>query len=84
MDDLFDDFQWHSSVGIDDIVYKNHFVTKMANNEINLQQFIAGGDKLLVHKTTKALWKFSDDKKSIVPVFSSDVLTEDDIDGMVN
>ena len=84
MDNLFDDFQWHSSVGIDDIVAEEHFVSKMANNTINLKQFIAGGDKMLVHKTTKALWQFSEDNQTIVPVFSSDVLTADDLDKLVD
>jgi hypothetical protein len=41
--------------------------------------FIVAGENFLIHKTTRCLWKLSDDKKSIEPVFNRDVLTEDDV-----
>lgn len=77
MDNIFDSFSWHSSIGIDETLKDNkRFVTRVANNESSLRSFVASGDsKFLVHKTTKALWRVSDDKKTIEPVFPTDVLT---------
>jgi hypothetical protein len=42
--------------------------------------FISGGGGTLIHKTTKCLWRISDDKKSIEPVFSSDVMTDKEVE----
>ena len=83
--DIFDDFAWHSSIGIDETLEKNRrFVTRLAASNRNLHQFLTAGDSLLIHKTTKALWKFSDDHKSIEPVFGSDILTEDDLKSLAD
>lgn len=80
MNDIFENFSWHSAIGIDFGVDGNKkFVTRMANNKTARAMFIVAGDNLLIHKTTKCLWKFSEDKKSIEPVFSTDVLTEDEV-----
>ena len=79
MDDLFNNFFWHSSIGIDETVDKKRFITKISYTESNLRKFVAQGENLLVHKTTKSLWKKSDDGKSIEAVFSSDILTEEDL-----
>jgi len=48
-----------------------------------MSMFIAASDGLLIHKTTKCLWRISDDKKSIEPVFGSDVLSDEEVDGIV-
>jgi len=80
--DIFEEFSWHSSIGIDDALDGHkRFVTRIANTQRARRQFIAagGGDNILVHKTTRALWKISDDKQSIQPVFATDVLTDDDL-----
>jgi hypothetical protein len=80
MDDIFEGFSWHSAIGIDFGVDGNkRFVTRMANCKAARAMFIQSGDTTLIHKTTKCLWKFSEDKKSIEPVFSTDVLTEDEV-----
>jgi hypothetical protein len=80
MKDMFDNFCWHSSIGIDDVVDNNrNFVTRIANTKRARSQFITAGENLLIHKLTEALWKISDDKKTIEPVFGSDILTEDDL-----
>ena len=80
MDDIFDGFSWHSAIGIDvDLDGSKKFVTKVANNKSARSMFIVAGKNMLIHKTTKCLWKFSDDGNSIEPVFSTDVLSEDEV-----
>ena len=75
----FEGFSWHSSIGIDcSLDGSRKFVTRMPNSRQARSMFVAAGDSLLVHKTTRCLWKVSDDKKFIEPVFSSDVLTEEE------
>tara|TARA_R110000824_G_scaffold24779_2_gene86821 strand:- start:4008 stop:4226 length:219 start_codon:yes stop_codon:yes gene_type:complete len=37
------------------------------------------GDNFLIHKSTKALWRFSEDSQYIEPLFESDILTEEQI-----
>jgi hypothetical protein len=79
MSDIFDYFAWHSAIGIDEtLAGDKKFVTRMPNTREARSMFAQAGD-LLVHKVTKSLWKFSDDGASIEPVFSSDVLTEDEV-----
>lgn len=78
--DIFEGFCWHSSIGIDSTLEGNkRFVTRLPNNRIAMSMFTASGSNLLIHKTTRCLWRLSEDKKTIEPVFSSDVLSEDDV-----
>jgi hypothetical protein len=78
--DIFENFAWHSSIGIDSAIDGNkQFVTRLPNTAKARRSFVASGDSLLIHRTTKSLWKVSDDKKSIEPVFATDVLTEDQV-----
>jgi hypothetical protein len=78
--DIFADFNWHSSIGIDATLEGNkRFVTRIANTKMARDMFMDAGNDLLIHKTTRCLWKVSDDKKSIEPVFRHDILTEDDV-----
>jgi hypothetical protein len=78
--DIFDGFLWHSSIGIDDnLDGRKKFVTRIANTPKARSMFIASGDSFLIHRTTRALWKLSDDKKSIEPVFDTDVLGEEEV-----
>jgi hypothetical protein len=79
-DGIFDDFNWHSSIGIDcTLAGDQKFVSRLPNTKKARMLFMAAGNDLLIHKTTRCLWKISDDKKSIEPVFSNDVLTEDEV-----
>jgi len=79
MKDVLADFNWHSSIGIDDAIENNkRFVTKVAATKTAMIDFVAAGD-YLVHKSTNALWRMSDDKGYIEPVFGSDILTEDEL-----
>lgn len=78
--DIFEGFGWHSSVGMDCAVDgSKSFVARLPNNGAARSMFSAAGGDYLIHKTTRCLWKLSEDKKSIEPVFSSDVLTEDEV-----
>ena len=79
-EEIFEGFCWHSSIGIDSTLEGNKkFVTRMPNNKQARSMFTASGNNLLIHKTTRCLWKLSDDKQTIVPVFSSDVLSVDEV-----
>lgn len=78
--DVFDGFCWHSCIGIDSSLEGHkRFVTRMPYDRTAASMFISAGNNLLIHKTTRCLWEFSKDKKSIVPVFNSDVLSEDEV-----
>lgn len=78
--DFFDGFNWHSSIGIDsEIDGRRRFVTRLPNTRQARGMFASAGGHLLIHRTTRALWKVSDDKKSIEPVFDTDVLSEEDV-----
>ena len=81
MRDFLEEFSWHSSIGIDDAIKDNkRFVTRMRNTKRARGMFVSAGDgDLLIHKTTRALWKLSKDGKSIEPVFDTDVLSEEDL-----
>ncbi len=79
--DILEGFCWHSSLGISGYMTgdgNERFITRMANTKEARSQFVKAGDDLLIHKATKCLWKLSDDGKSIVPVFASDVLSEEE------
>lgn len=80
-DGIFDNFNWHSSIGIDCSLTggDKRFVTRLPNTKTARMLFVAAGNDLLIHKTTRCLWKLSENKKSIEPVFSNDVLTEDEV-----
>jgi hypothetical protein len=76
--DIFDNFAWHSTIGIDEALEGNkQFISKLPNTKIARKEFIATSDdaNFLIHKTTKSLWRISEDKQSIEPLFPTDVLT---------
>jgi hypothetical protein len=83
MKEFLENFEWHSSVGIDaDLVQtQNRAIGKLPNTIEARALFLMAGENLLIHKATQALWRISDDKKSIVPVFGSDILTDIDLEG---
>ena len=78
-DDIFAGFSWHSCIGIDSVFPRTKFVERLPNTASALRMFVAAGNNLLIHKTTKCLWRLSKDGKSIEPVFGSDILTEDEV-----
>lgn len=82
----FTSFKWHSSVGIDNVLTDSkRYVSKLPSNSGYVKRmFVAaghGGDdkSLLIHKTKHCLWKMSSDNSYIEPVFSSDVLSLEDL-----
>lgn len=80
--DIFEKFSWHSSIGIDDSIEGGRrFVTRIPNTAGARRHFAAaaGGKNFLIHKTTKSLWKMSEDNKMIEPVFPTDILTEEQV-----
>lgn len=80
--DILKDFSWHSSSGIDNAISKKKLVKKIKASSRSVKKFVRVGGKngdFLIHKSTKALWKFSDDGSHIEPVFDEDILTEEDL-----
>ena len=78
--DIFEHFNWHASIGIDETLAGNkRFVTRVPNVAATRGMFVAAGNDILIHKTTRCLWKITDDKKSIEPIFSNDILTEEEV-----
>ena len=83
-EDIFSDFTWHSSIGIDFALDGNKkFVTRLPNTKRARAMFTASSDNTLIHKSTKALWRITPDQASIEPVFATEVLSEEDCDGMM-
>ena len=79
--EFFEDFVWHSAIGIDSTVSGDKkFCTRLPNNRRARSMFLTAADgKLLIHRTSQALWRVSEDGKSIEPVFNTDVLTEEEL-----
>lgn len=77
--DIFRDFFWHSVTGPEPGVSGRRIVRSLPVTAANLERFrrIAKDGNLLIHKSSQALWKFSDDRKTIEPVFQEEILTED-------
>jgi hypothetical protein len=79
-EDIFEGFSWHSSIGIDsNFDASKRLVSRLASTPRVLSMFLASGDNLLIHKTTRALWRLSQDKKFIEPTFDTDVLGEEEV-----
>lgn len=81
-EDILENFVWHSSVGVDDFIGdKERFVKEIPNSKKTRKAFINTGSEgnFLIHKTTRSLWKLSDDNKKIEAVFPTDVLTEEEV-----
>ena len=79
MSDIFEDFSWHSAVGIDSALDEKKLITRLPKNRKALLMFEASGNGLLIHKTTRCLWQMSDDNNHIEPVFGNDVLTDEEV-----
>jgi hypothetical protein len=79
MNDILEDFSWHSAVGIDSALDSQRLVTRLPRSRKAMMMFEASGNDLLIHKTTRCLWRKSEDGKHIEPVFGNDVLTDDEV-----
>lgn len=78
---IFEDYRWHSIAEPNAGISKKRIIRSLPAKAANLAKFIriSKDGSFLIHKSTKALWKFSDDHKRIEPVFKDDVLTEDSL-----
>jgi len=79
MSDVLEHFTWHSAVGIDCAMDGKRMVARLPKTKRALSMFEAAGNDLLIHKTTRCLWRLSEDSKHIEPVFGNDVLTEEQV-----
>lgn len=73
---------WHSSIGVSrESTNISGNLNRLPNDErvLKAKGFQRVGNKTLIHKTTKALWRLSDDGNYAEPVFGSDELTEEDL-----
>lgn len=79
--DFFNEYKWHSSIQMDQKISGKKIISKLKNTKTNGNKFlkVASQSDFLIHKSTKALWKISQDGVSIVPVFDDDVLTQDSL-----
>jgi hypothetical protein len=79
MSDILELFTWHSAVGIDCALDGKRMVASLPKTRKALRMFEAAGGDFLIHKTTRCLWRMSDDNKRIEPVFGNDVLSEEQV-----
>lgn len=77
---VIEDIRWHSCIDFGNENLNNRLITKLPTSKIG-QKFIKAHKEsnFLIHKSTKALWKFSEDGKHIEPVFEEDILTEENL-----
>lgn len=83
--------QWHSAIGFDIVDSCNQRKKQAVDNSVdNLDMFDSAGHpgkvrvassgrgvpgELLIHRSSRALWRVSDDGKRIEPAFSDDIIT---------
>lgn len=79
--DFFENYQWHSSLELNEGIKNKKIIRKLTATKKNKERFLrlASDSNFLIHKSTKELWKISSDGTSIEPVFPDDVLTEDNL-----
>lgn len=79
--DFFNDYKWHSSLELGEGIKGKKIIRKLTASRNNLNRFIriANNSNYCIHKSTKQLWKMSDDGKYIEAVFPDDVLTEEQL-----
>lgn len=82
--DILSQIGYHSAIGIDSFFEKDkrQVVDRIPYSSKVASSFTASGGSLLIHKTTRSLWKLSPDKSYIEPVFATDVLSEADLNSM--
>ena len=78
---IFENYSWHSCLEPQRETMRKKIIRKISASSPEMSRFmrISKDGSSLIHKSTKALWRFSDDGKSIEPVFKDDVLTEDEL-----
>ena len=81
MIDIFNGYGWTSHVEPKRGISGKKIVKSIEASEKNLAKFtrISSNGNALIHKSTNALWKFSDDKKRIEPLYSDEIITEDEL-----
>lgn len=81
MTDIFKDYGWTSHIEPKRGISGKKIVRSIVASEENLAKFdmISSNGNALIHKSTNALWKFSDDRKRIEPLYSDDIITEDEL-----
>ena len=81
MKKIVEEFDWHSGFGITAPLGGKKIVRSLCASSDNLGKFIRASNKsnFLIHKSSKALWRFSDDGKTIEPAFEEDVLTQEKV-----
>ena len=83
MDEIINNFDWHSSLGFDFKSDEKKKISKLPNTRQARKMFVANDDSnMLIHKTSQALWTVSEDGNSIEAVFDSDVLTPEDLESL--
>lgn len=80
MKDILKDFLWHSSFDLDDFLHDKKKVVKISSRKVIASDFLTAKKdcNYLIHKSSKALWRWSKDRKYIEPVFEEDILTSGD------
>lgn len=75
---IFDEYRWHSSLEMNEDIKGKKILKRVANTPKNRSNFIrvAKDSDFLIHKSVKALWRFSEDGKHIQAVFDDDILTQ--------
>ena len=91
LEGLLNQKQWHSAIGFDIVDESNQRKkVAVLNSSENRSMFEAAGHpsqvrvasgsgstpgELLIHRSSRALWKVSDDGQRIEPAFSDDIIT---------
>lgn len=79
----FNNYTWHSTIQLDSNSLINKKINRISAYDDTVVQCFSRfkpESKLLIHKATKALWRFSEDGEYIEPVFAEDILTSKDLE----
>lgn len=81
MTDIFNDYKWTGYTEPQKGISGRKIVRSLVASEENLKKFsrVSQNSSMLVNKSSKALWKFSSDKKTIEPIYDNEVVTEEDL-----
>jgi len=96
LEQTLSDKQWHSAIGFDIVDSSNQRHKVAIDNSIdNREMFDSAGypgqvrtassndgipGELLIHRSSRALWRVSEDGQRIEPAFSDDIITIGDDD----
>ena len=81
MTDIFNDYKWTGYTEPQKGISGKKIIKTLVANEENLKKFdqVSQQKSFLIDKSSRALWKFSSDKKTIEPIYDNQVLTEEDL-----